>query len=124
MLSALSKLTCHRIWFVPQFTVWGIADWSQLELLMLEEVDSVKTILFNTIAVGDNSQSVLFSDLIDFRGNCLPGAIRNPRVLMRRTGEHSAFVVGGETSQGFKIARSADAAGPVRVDLMIVELGD
>jgi hypothetical protein len=124
MLSTLSKLTSHRIWFVPQYSVWGVAVWSQVDLLMLEEVASVKTIFFNSVAMGESSQSVLFSDLIDFRGNCLPALIHNPRVLLRATGEHSVFVVGGETSQGFKIARSAEAPGPIKVDLMIVELGD
>ncbi|UCE25535.1 MAG: hypothetical protein JSU74_05670 [Candidatus Zixiibacteriota bacterium] len=124
MLTALSKVTSHRIWFVPRLSVWGAPEWSRLDLTMIEEVDSVQSVLFNSVGVGDSSQSVVFADLTDIRGNRLPNIIANPRVMMRPIGEEAVFIEGEETGEGFKIARSAGASGPVTVDLLIIELGE
>ena len=62
-------------------------------------------------------------DLSDHRGNQLPDALDAARVIVRPRGTETAFIVGGESSSGFKIARDPDAVGPVTVDLMIIERG-
>ena len=124
MLSAISKVTSRRIWFVPKLSVWGTPEWGEINLLMIEEIESVKSILFHGVNVGDNSQSVLYSELTDHRGNQLPETINNARVLVRAKSDDNVFVVGEESGSGFKIARSPVATGPVVADLIIVELGD
>ncbi len=124
MHSAISKVTSHRIWFVPRLSVWGAPEWSRLDFTLIEEVESVQSVLFDSVGVGDSSQSVAFADLTDIRGNRLPTTINKPRVLLRPTGEDAVFIEGEETSEGFKIARSAGASGPVTVDLLVIELGD
>ena len=124
MLSTISRVTSRRIWFVPKLSVWGTPEWGEINLLMVEEIESVKSILFHGVNVGDNSQSVLYRDLIDHRGNRLPETINNARVLVRSKSDDNVFVVGEESDSGFKIARSPEATGPVSVDLIIIELGD
>lgn len=123
MISALTRVTSRRVWFVPHFVVWGAPDWSDLEYLTVEEIDSVKSVLFDSVSIGESTQSVKFCDLIDQRGNNLPASITKPAVMTRARSCDQVFVVGDETSEGFKMARSSEASGPVRVDLMIIELG-
>ena len=124
MLSTLSRVTSRRIWFVPRFSVWGSAQLCTIDYLSIEEADSVKSVFFNRVGVGDSSQSVLYENLVDFRGNHLPATIKNPRVVIRPRSTDVAFVVGDETGSGFSIAASATAAGPVPVDLIVIEMGE
>jgi len=123
MISGLEKVKSHRLWFVPQFSAWGLADWSEVEFLVAEEVQSTTSILYGAIAIGDAAQQVTFGDLTDHRGNQLPAAIDSPRVIVRPRSVETAFVVGEESDQGFKIARDPDAPGPVMVDLFVIEMG-
>jgi hypothetical protein len=111
------------MWFVPQFSAWGLSEWSEVEFLVAEEVESTTSILYGTIDIGDAVQQVTFEDLTDHRGNHLPVTIDSPRVIVRPRSVETAFVVGDESDQGFKIARDPDAAGPVTVDLLIIEMG-
>ncbi|UCD63040.1 MAG: hypothetical protein JSW34_09805 [Candidatus Zixiibacteriota bacterium] len=124
MLSALSHIKAHRVWFVPKFNVWGTPGSEDIDYLVVETVDSVNGVLFGRAALGDDSQPVKFEDLTDFRGNTLPSTILNPRVLVRQKSDYTAHIVGDEFPTGFHIARQADATGPVTVDLLIVEMGD
>ena len=123
MISALTRVTSRRVWFVPHFGVWGAPDWSDVDYLAVEEIDSVKSVMFDRVSIGESTQSVKFCDLIDRRGNSLPDSIANPVVVARPRTSDAVFVVGEETSEGFKIARSSASSGPVTVDLMIIELG-
>ncbi|MEW6411652.1 MAG: hypothetical protein AB1483_04160 [Candidatus Zixiibacteriota bacterium] len=124
MLTALVNVTGRRVWFVPDVSVWGTSGWSEIEFLTVESVDSVKSVFFGSVDVGDSAQSVAFEQLTDFRGNHLPASLTNPRVFVRPRSELSAYVVGSEISSGFKIARDQSAGGPVTVDLLVVEMGD
>ena len=124
MLSSLSRVNARRVWFVPQLNVWGAADWAEIEYLAIETVNSVKSILFGSASLGEEYQTVKYADLEDFRGNNLPAVLKNPRVVVRPRSEYSAFIVGDETSDGFRVARQMAAAGPVTVDLLVVEMGD
>ncbi len=124
MISGLERAQSHRLWFVPEFTAWGLAGWSEVEFLVQEQVESTTSVLYGTVDVGDVAQRVTFGDLTDHRGNHLPSLIESPRVIIRPRSVETAFVVGEESSQGFKIARDSDASGPVMVDLFIIEMGD
>lgn len=123
MLTALDKVTSRRIWFVPNFSVWGTAGWGDVDYLVLERVGSVNSILYGTASIGQAAQEVSFADLSDHRGNQLPSSIDAARVLLRPRSADAVFVVGNESSTGFKVARDSASAGPVTVDLMIIELG-
>ena len=123
-MAGLERLTSRRAWFVPDFTVWGQPSLGEHEYLALEQVGPTWSVYYGTAAVGESDQEVLFSQLTDHRGNSLPGSISSPRVQVRAKESESAFVVGQETSDRFKIAHDITAAGPVIVDLWIVELGD
>jgi len=123
MFSALTRVTARRVWFVPHFGVWGAPDWGDIKYLAIEETESVKSVLFGSVSIGDCTQTVLFEDLIDHRGNPLPATLDNPCVMVRpRTGDR-VFVAGDETPSGFKIARTDDGYDPVTVDLLVMELG-
>ncbi len=124
MISGLERAQSHRIWFVPEFSVWGLAGWSEIEFIVTEQVQSITSVLFGSIDIGDVSQQVMFAGLTDHRGNTLPGSLSAPRVIVRPRSIDRAFVVGNESSEGFKIARDPDAAGPVLTDLLIIEMGD
>ena len=123
MNSGLERVLSHRMWFVPEYEVWGLAEWGSADFLVSEEVGSDVTIGYGSQTLGGDAQSVAFGDLSDHRGNQLPDALDAARVIVCPRGTETAFIVGGESSLGFKIARDPDAVGPVTVDLMIIEMG-
>ena len=116
--------TARRVWFVPNFVVWGLPVWGEVELLMIESVDGSKSIGYNAASLSDTAQQVDYADLTDHRGNQLPDSIPSPRVIVRPRGADAVFVTGSETDSSFKIAHDPDAGGPVTVDLLIVEMGN
>ena len=124
MITALPIVTANRVWFVPEFNIWGTAGWGEFDLMAVENVNGTNSILFDSISVGETAQEVMFADLTDFRGNSLPETIKNPRIIVRPRGEATGFIVGEETPRQFKIACPPDSLQPVTVDLLIVELGN
>lgn len=124
MNTGIEKVTARRAWFVPNFVVWGLPVWEEVEFLTAEKVGSDETVLYGSLDIGGTAQQVAFSDLTDHRGNQLPSTIASPRVIVRRRSAEAAFVISEESEANFKIARDPDAAGPVTVDLLVVELGD
>lgn len=122
-MSGWESLNAHRSWFVPDFAVWGQPSLGEHEYLALEKIGSTRSIYYGTASIGESQQEVLFSQLTDHRGNLLPSSLDCPRVFVRSKGSDAAFVVGSEAADRFKIARDADSAGPVTVDLYIVEMG-
>ena len=121
-MDALNYLRGRRLWHVPDFLVWGLADEALFYYLGVERVDSNDRVMFGMSGVGDSAQDVMFSDLVDFRGNNLPDTIASPRVLVRFRSEYSAYVIGEESGAGFRVARDPFAPGPVRVDLFVYEM--
>lgn len=124
MNQGLSKLNSRRMWVVPDFVVWGLPDLGEIEYLDIEQVDSIKSVAFGSVGIGDSVQSVVFSNLKDNRGNSLPATISRPLVTSRSHNESQVFVVGTEANSGFKIARDPSVAGPLTVDLIVTELGE
>ncbi|MBU8934042.1 MAG: hypothetical protein KOO62_08535 [candidate division Zixibacteria bacterium] len=119
----LAEVTSRRMWFVPDFTVWGLPNMGELAFVTLEQVGAEKTVLYGSCSVGESSQEVSFDDLVDFRGNVLPEIIESPRVFLRSHTSDAVFVVGSESGTSFKVAREADSSGPVAADLLIIEMG-
>ncbi len=124
MNNGLAQLTSHRIWHIPNFNVWGVQNLGEIEFLNLEQVDSTKSVAFGSASIGDSSQSVTFAGLTDNRGNTLPSNITRALVIARPLSDRQVFMVGTETSTGFKIARDSKSNKPVTTDLLIVELGE
>lgn len=124
MNAGLEQVTARRSWFVPGFVVWGLPVWETIDFLAIEKVDSTLTIYSGSVDIGGTAQQVTFEDLTDHRGNQLPPAISSPRVIVRPRSEEAVFIVGEETDTQFTIARDSDAASPVTVDLLILEMGN
>jgi hypothetical protein len=123
-MSGLHSVTARRAWFVPDFSVWGQPSLGEQEYLGLEKVDDTWSVYYGTVSIGQSIQEVAFDQLTDHRGNQLPGSINAPRVFVRPKSSQAAFVIGQESADRFKIAREAEADGPVSVDLWIIEVGD
>ncbi|MFH2036805.1 MAG: hypothetical protein ABIJ45_10415 [Candidatus Zixiibacteriota bacterium] len=123
-MNTLAYLKSRRLWVVRDFPVHGLASDAELFYLIVEEVDSISRLGFGLISTGDSSQGVNFSNLTDFKGNQLPAEINLPRIIVAPRSEYGAFIVGNESSNGFKIGRDSQAPGPVNVDLFIFEMGN
>ncbi|MFQ5453185.1 MAG: hypothetical protein ACE5D6_03250 [Candidatus Zixiibacteriota bacterium] len=123
MINGLPLVITHRNWYVPDFQVWGTPEWGEFDLLMIENVESQKSILFDNVSIDDSAQEVKYQDLVDFRGNNLPVSIKNPKILIKPKSENTAFIVGNESNTSFKVAHNSDVAGPVKIDILIVEMG-
>jgi len=123
IMQALTYLRGRRVWFIREYTVWGLADDTDLLYLGLENVDSTGRLMFGITPIGGEVQNISFGDLVDFRGNHLPSSIHSPRVIPRSRSAHSAYLVGDESDTGFRIARDPEASGPIVTDLLVFELG-
>jgi hypothetical protein len=121
--TGFESLVSRRMWLVPDFNVWGLPGWSEVEYLAVEQVGSDLSIHYGRADIGDSAQAVSYADLTDYRGNHLPEAIVSPKVLVQPRGVHAAFLVGAESGSGFKIGRDPEAEGPVAVDLLVIEMG-
>jgi len=119
----LDYLRSRRTWVVPNFVVWG--DWSIYDFLLFytEMGTNSKRIIFGKSTLGGLDQSINFSNLYDFKGNQLPTAINNPKVIVLPKNEVYCLVVGAETNTGFRIAKLSESTQTGLVDLMIVEMG-
>ena len=41
MISGLERAKSHRVWFVSEFSAWGLAGWSEIEFVVQEQVQLV-----------------------------------------------------------------------------------
>jgi hypothetical protein len=124
MISGLEKVMSRRVWFVPDFAVWGQPNIGLVEYITVEQVGSTTNVMYGVADIGDSPQRVLFSQLTDHRGNQLPATIKAPRVMPRARSAESAFVVETESPTGFRIAHEGSGATPVTVDLLVIEMGE
>jgi len=121
MLS-LNYLRGRRLWVVRNFQVWGTSGEAGFYYLGVENVYSIKRVMFGQSGVGGTAQDVLFSELTDFRGNWLPANIKSPKVIVRFRSPYGAYLIGDESNLGFRIIRDSSSAGPVNVDFFIFEM--
>ena len=124
MFSGLEKLTSRRAWFVPDFVVWGLPSLGEAAFLTVEDIDTTTSVLYGSADIEPGEQEVVFSQLVDHRGNQLPESIRAPKVIPRPRDRYTVFVIDQESSEKCKVARDPEAPGAVTVDLLIVEMGD
>ncbi len=124
MIPAHLTLGGMRVWYVPDVQVWGTQAWGDLSMLMVENSEGTRSLMYHAVDIGGSSQEMLFSSLRDFRGNQLPQSIANPRVMICPRSAYTAFPVGSVSNKSFRIARDLKAAGPVTVDLLILEMGE
>ncbi|MCJ7507325.1 MAG: hypothetical protein MUO85_01170 [candidate division Zixibacteria bacterium] len=120
----LDYLRGKRSWLVTNFVVWGDYYSSQFLCFYTEVGESSKRIIFDQVSLGGFDQSVNFADLYDYKGNNLPSAISNPKVMVLFKNEVYCFVVGQETDFGFKIAKLSGTQASGLVDLLILEMGE
>ncbi len=124
MISGYEKITSRRVWFVPNFVVWGLPPLETIHYLTQQLVGSTRSVFYGSTLISDGEQEVSFDSLIDHRGNNLPSGVKSPRVFPRAKSDYEAFVIGRESSEKFKIAHTSDTAAPISVDLLIMEMGD
>ena len=124
MCSGLERLTSRRAWFVPEVVVWGLPTLGEVRFVTLEEVGSTASVLYGTADIGPGEQELVFSQLVDHRGNQLPASIECPRVIPRYKDRYPVFIVGQESNDRCKVARDPDAPGAVTADLLILEMRD
>ncbi|MEE8576222.1 MAG: hypothetical protein V3T31_03115 [candidate division Zixibacteria bacterium] len=122
-MSALEEVLARRIWSVPGFMVYGLPGVGEIGMLVAETIGSETAIHYATADITGQTQLVQFADLVDHRGNSLPATIDTPRLFIRPRSEWSAFVIGEESDESFRIARHPDAPGPVTCDLIVMEIG-
>lgn len=122
-MQALTYLRGHRIWFIREYNVWGLADDAELLYLGLENVDSTGRLMFGFTSVGGAAQNILFGEMIDFRGNRLPASMNSPKVIARSRSPHAVYLIGDESNTGFRVARDPGAPGPLAADFFVFELG-
>jgi hypothetical protein len=108
---------------VRDFQIYGTTDEARFLYLGIENVETANRVMFGTSGINGTVQDIHFADLIDFRGNSLPESISSPKVLIRFHSPYGAYLVGEESSTGFRVARDIKAPGPVCVDLFIYEMG-
>ena len=122
-MTGFALANTKRSWYIPNLNVYGTAGWGEFEYLLTENINSIISVLFNTTSIGDNSQSIAYQDLIDHNGNNLPSSLKNPKVIIKQKSNDTAYIIGDESSTGFKIVRSGETTKPIPVDLYIVEMG-
>ena len=111
-----------RSWYVPDVNVWGTAGWADFDYLVLEEINSVRSIFYNSVSLDEGAQEIAYEQLVDFRGNKLPAEISNPKVFIKPRSAEPVFIVGSESNRQFSIASASQSSAPVLVDLYVVEL--
>lgn len=122
-MNTLNYLRGRRIWYVPNYSVWGLVSSVTVNIVTSESINGQSRLSFSEATIGAAEQTVTFTDLVDHRGNSVPASISEPKVVIVPRSENSAYLIGREYAQGFKIARESAAADPVTVDLVIYELG-
>lgn len=123
MINGYLLANSRRIWYVPEIYVWGSSNWGETDMIMVENVEGTRSVLYNTAILDDSAQTINYNELTDFRGNQLPDEIINPKVFIKPKTADASFIVGDELNDRFNIARDDTVDGPVKVDLLIVELG-
>lgn len=121
MLTTTSYLATRRVWVIESFSVWGTVGSGAIDYLALEKVGATLSIHYGSADLGGSEQEVLYSSLIDSRGNALPQLLNSPKVIISPRDERQSFVVGTESNDRFKIARHSEESAPAVVDLLIME---
>lgn len=110
------------MWLAPDYSVWGIPASATVTMVSAESIDGEVRIFYDHAQIGGAEQVVAFGELTDHRGNKLPAQIKSPKVIALSRSTDAVFVVGRESTSGFKIARGSSASGSVIVDLLIIEM--
>ncbi|MGH8003997.1 MAG: hypothetical protein ACRECJ_04675 [Limisphaerales bacterium] len=122
MSETLNYLKSKRIWAVPGVSVYGTLGAVELLLLRSENTPSSKRIIFETAVLGGVEQVLFYQDLTDFRGNKLPQKLKSPKVIVLPKSAVGAVVVGSESDELFRLAKTSGADNAL-VDLLIIEMG-
>jgi len=121
-VDTLAYLRSRRMWAVSGLKVWGSANDVEMFYLGAENDGDTNSIFFGRSSLSTSIQDISFSELSDWRGIPLPEMIASPRIIVSPRSEYNAFLIGDQSDTGFRIARDADAPGPITVDLFIFEM--
>jgi hypothetical protein len=118
----LDYLTGNRKWLVRDFSVWGESDSLNSAIIATENTSAGNRVVFMHEFSGGQFQAVEFSDLVDHRGNSLPGVINNPEIIIVPKSRTSCFIAGNIGPSTFQIAKVSGQSSDAIVDLIIMEL--
>jgi hypothetical protein len=121
MNSTYSYLTSHRAWFVPSVSVWGALAADTIAAAATEVDDSQTRVVFDEFALGGEVQELIFADLVDHRGNSLPGTIDAPAVILVPKNQVPVAIVGTPSPTSVRLAKTIFAPENALVDLWIIE---
>ncbi len=120
----LDYLKSNRKWLVRNLLVWGNSEAVSVRMLMTEHAGT-KRVMYSDESIGGKSQVISYDELVDSRGNRLPGEINNPVVMLIPRNSSHCYLVGQPSSNGFSVAREIpdhDTSQDGLVDLLIMEV--
>lgn len=124
MIDGYARALAKRIWFVPSVSIWGEVSLPDIDYLTVEATGGTRTIHFGSQRSDSSAQELLFSELVDHRGNNLPEYIASPVVLARSASGEPVVVTAPESADRVRIARISSTGSPVQADLLVIECGD
>ena len=120
----LEYLKTNRKWLAPNLIVWGNADACSARLLMTE-TGTPNRVVFAADEISGLNQTILYSDLVDSKGNSLPEQIANPIIIIIPRNQIHCFLIGQPSSTSFKIGRTGAGSNNNSdglVDILIMEV--
>jgi len=122
MNDTLNCLKAKRIWSVPGVVVYGTLGAVELLLLRSESTPTSKRVIFENAVLGGVEQVLFYQNLTDQRGNKLPQKLKSPKVVVLPKTGIAAVIVGEESEQLFRLAKTGGTDNAL-VDLLIIEMG-
>jgi len=118
----LDYLKSNRKWLIRDFRVWGKGAAIDTPVMYTESDASANRIIFAREFVGASEQVVHFNELIDHRGNSLPGQIENAEIIPIAKNDIPVHLRGSIGPGSFRIARGDGYTDDATVDLIIMEM--
>ncbi len=102
--------------------VYGTLGAVELLLLRSESTPTSKRVIFENAVLGGVEQVLFYQNLTDQRGNKLPQKLKSPKVVVLPKTGIAAVIVGEESEQLFRLAKTGGTDNAL-VDLLIIEMG-
>jgi len=118
----LDYLKSNRKWLVRDFRVRGDGGAVESDMIASETDASNVRVVYVREFSGGTEQRVIFSDLIDHRGNYLPSIIANAEIVLIPKNVVGAYIRGTVGPSSFRIAKERAVPDDAKVDFLIMEM--
>lgn len=122
MNTTIDYLKSNRKWLVRDYTVWGDNGTFEADIVLTESVSGSNRVVFNHEFTGAGAQLVIFADLVDHRGNQLPGSIDNAEIILISKNPISSFILGSIGPKSFRVSKDSSQPSDSVVDFLIMEM--